>query len=62
VTARARLRSSPAGAPRSRRGTVETLIIGWQGAGQAALLGAFVVVPAAVLIGIGIAALRPRTG
>lgn len=41
-------------------GTVETLVVGWHGAGQVALLGAFVVAPATVLIRTGLAAVRPR--
>lgn len=40
-------------------GVVETLTIGWQGPPQVVMLAVFVLAPAAVLIGIGRAALRP---
>jgi hypothetical protein len=40
-------------------GVVETVTVGWQGPPQVVLVAAFVVAPAAILIGIGRAALRP---
>jgi asparagine N-glycosylation enzyme membrane subunit Stt3 len=39
-------------------GVVETVTVGWQGPPQVALLAAFVVAPAAILIGVGRTALR----